>query len=422
MSKNIFANRVRVDREFLESKPRTTQKAQKGPKGKKNIKQDEEREIIRISYPVWQLPQSRAPKSIMDFEWPTFSSHKTRIKEFSRLTKGMSITEAFEAGCGHKINIDPEVEKQVNSVPREVKVGDLLDLTVESTGNNVVIDCLNLKQQLSSCVNLRKYEAFKQNHDPMSMRGRVVSANKDRVVVDPLSPMLDDWLKPILKDPNSQRVIKRPQTILVEDLKLTRGGFVGRAIVPYISGFLGENYTIEAFIPGSQIVLNIEEDFTRWEGKTVAAFVTSYIPKPGDPNQMSLICSVKEYLKFQGDLNMISLYSQWCDDGKEWEKTSRSVLTGRVTGIINSSKKCGVFVEVPSLSITGMVNVKADELVNYKPGDQVGVRLANFEENVYYDDTWKQLRHEEPYHIEDGVLTKCSLKPVLEFATGAQPE
>jgi hypothetical protein len=425
MSKLNFANRVRIDRTFLEPKPRATQKAQKGPKGKRNSRRAEEleeQEYNKVTYPVWALPTSRAPKSTMDFEWPTFNTHKEHIKGFTELAKGLTITEAFEAGYGIKINIDPKIKAQVDNAPSELHVGDELEMNVRNIDKRgVEFDCPNLKQQISSCVNLNRFETFKHFIPKDPIKVRVVSSTREKVVVDPLSPMLDEWMKPILENPGIQRVIAEPQTIMVKDLKLTKGGFVGRAVIPNISRYLAEDYTIEAFIPGSQIVLNIEDDFNKWVGKTVYAFVTNYIPKPGNINQMSLICSVKEYLKFIGERNMMDLYDKWCDDGKEWEVLSREVLSGRVTGIINSSKKCGVFVEVPALNITGMVNVKAEELVNYKPGDRVGVRLTNFEENVYYDDTWKQLRHEEPYRVENGILTKCNLKPVLGFVTDAQP-
>ena len=423
MSKMIFANRVRIDRTFLEPKPRAAQKVQKGPKGKKNIKQVEEpEEYLKVIYPVWSLPQSRAPKSTMDFNWPKYNTSKGHIKGFTEASKGLTITEAFEAGAGIKIHVDPKIEHQVNNAPAELHVGDELEMNIRSISKyGVEFDCLNLKQQIISSVNLNRFEAFKHFLPEDPVKVRVVSSTREKAVVDPLSPMLDEWLKPILADADCQRVMAAPQTIEVKDLKLTKGGFVGRAVIPNISKFVGEDYTIEAFIPGSQIVLNIEDDFDKWVGKSVQTFVTTYIPKPGSINQMSLICSVKEYLKFIGECNMVSLFGKWCDDGKDWEILSREVLAGRVTGIINSSKKCGVFVEVPALNITGMVNVKAEELVNYKPGDHVGVRLTNFEENTYYDDTWKQLRHEEPYHIENGILTKCNLKPVLEFVTAARP-
>ena len=152
-----------------------------------------------------------------------------------------------------------------------------------------------------------------------------------------------------------------------------------------------------------------------WEGKTVDAFVTSYIPKPNASNQMSLICSVKEYLKFEGDQKLIEIFNHWCDDDKEWAEVANSTYRGVVTGVIQSSKKCGAFVEIPELNITGFVTLKADQLGNYPPNKNVSVKFVGIEEPTYYDDATAQLKHDTPYVVEDGILRECNIKPVLEF-------
>jgi hypothetical protein len=409
---------------FLEPTPASKQKAQqKGKKGKRDRRaEDDEQEMMKVFYPVWTRIASKAPKSVEEIQWPAYPREIQRIKENSTQMAELTISEAFSKTYGIDIKVDSRIAAQINNAPAELKVGDIIEASIKAIDkHHVEFDCLNLKQQISSCVNLNRFENFKTfiPKDPIKLK--VVMANHDKVVVDPLSPMLDSWLEPIIANPAIQRVLGAPQTIQVKDLRLTRGGFVGRAVIPNISKFVGEPYTIEAFIPGSQIVLNIEDDFNKWVGKTVNAFVTSYIPKPNSINQMSLICSVKEYLKFEGEQVLIKMFNQWCDDGKEWKATSHLVRQGKVTGIINSAKKCGVFVEVPELNITGMVSVKPDELVNYTPGQGVGVTISDFEENVYYDDTWKQLRHEAPYEREGNILTKCNLKPVLKFVTDAKP-
>jgi len=425
MSKNILAGRVRKDRRFVEvtyppAKIETKIKVVDGKRIKVKVKVPQDPIYKDVVCPVWVPSQSCAPKSAVAVEWPDFKNERERIRHNSTVNAELTISEAFAKAYGLDIKVNPTIKAQIDNAPKEMKVGDILEVFIKHIDkHHVEFDSLNLKQQISSSVNLSRFENFKHFLPVEPVKVKVVVSTHEKVVVDPLTPMLEEWLNPIIEDPNIQKLIDNPQTILVKDLKLTRGGFVGRAVIPNISKFVGEPYTIEAFIPGSQIVLNIEDDFNKWIGKSVYAFVTSYIPKPNSINQMSLICSVKEYLKFLGERNLISLFGKWCDDGAEWKRLSREVLQGRVTGIINSAKKCGVFVEVPALNITGMVNVKADELVNYKPGDKVGVCLTNFEENVYYDDAWKQLRHDAPYVVENGVLTKCNLKPVLEFVTNA---
>ena len=165
MSKIIFANRVRVDRTFLEPKPRTTQKPQKGMNGKKNskrVEEPEEQEYCKVIYPIWALPESRAPKSTKDFEWPKYNTSKGHIKDFTELSKGLTIIEAFEAGHGVKIHVDPKIENQVNNAPAELHVGDVLEMNIRNINKHgVEFDCLNLKQQITSCVNLNRYEIFK---------------------------------------------------------------------------------------------------------------------------------------------------------------------------------------------------------------------------------------------------------------------
>lgn len=137
--------------------------------------------------------------------------------------------------------------------------------------------------------------------------------------------------------------------------------------------------------------------------------------KPGT-GEMSLICSAKEVIKFQGELIMIRLFNSWCEDGEVWKTFAAETFEGKVTGVINSAKKCGVFIEIPHLNITGMVAVKPEELVHYKPHATVPVKITGFDEETYFDYTMQQVQHVVPYEIENGVLKKCNLKPILEFA------
>ena len=354
-----------------------------------------------------------------DFVWPEFNSDSKRIKAYSKRFKDLSIVEAFEAYYNIKLN--PENDR-VNVVPKELSVGDIISTNILSISKDrVVFDTANLKANLHSCVNLYKYERFKHNLplDPINIQ--VVRMDKDKVVVDPISPMLDSWLSPVLKDPTIQKIIPTadgngPKPIKVKDLKLTRGGFIGKAVIPNVSDWVGEDYTVDAFIPGSQIVLNITDNFEQFNGKSVWAFVANYMKKPGSKDEMSLVCSVKDYIKFVGEINLIQLFNSWCEGSELWKQTTSKAVAGKVTGVINSSKKCGVFVELPELSITGMVQAKPEELVNYKPHQEVSVKIVGFDEETFYNPIVKQMQHADPYVIEDGCLKKCNLKPILQFA------
>jgi len=346
------------------------------------------------------------------FVWPEFNSDAERIKAYTKRYKDMSIVEAFEHAYGITIG---QVKEVVNDTPSEIKVGDELSLNVLSiTKNHVEFDVANYKAQILSSVNLHKYNRFKHNLPLDPIKVLVMDVNKGRVTVDPIAPVVNGYLNPILANKNIQKVIGNPMSVKVKDLQLTRGGFTGKAVLPTVSDFVGEEYTVDVFIPGSQIVLNITDDFEQFVGKEVDAFIINYMNKPGS-NALSLIASAKELIKFNGECKLIEMFNSWCEGGQLWKSVQETVYSGRVTGVINSSKKCGVFVELPELSMTGLVPVDPDQLVNYKKDSEVYVKITGFDEEKKYNSITKQMEHIDPYVIEDGCLVRCNLKPVLEF-------
>ena len=347
------------------------------------------------------------------FVWPEFNSDAERIKAYSKRYKNMSIVEAFEHAYGISIG---QVKEVVNDTPSELKVGDEIMLNVLSiTKNHVEFDVGNYKAQMMSSVNLHKYERFKHNLPTDPIKVLVMDVQKDRVTVDPLAPVVNDFLNPILRNKNVQKVIGNPQSVRVKNLQLTKGGFTGKAVLPSVSKFVGEEYTVDVFIPGSQIVLNITDNFEQFIGKEVDAFIINYMNKPGS-NTLSLIASAKELIKFRGECKLIELFNSWCEESALWKEYETKEIDGRVTGVINSSKKCGVFVEIPSLDMTGLVPVDPSELVNYKANTVVKVKLTGFDEEKKYNSITKQMEHVDPYIIEDGMLVRCNIKPVLTFA------
>lgn len=348
------------------------------------------------------------------FVWPEFSNEKTRIKTYSKMFKDVSVTDAFSKVYGVELQ-----SSTANDLPRQYNIGDIIKTRIGNVSKNSVkfID-VNYKGTAVSAVNLYKYHKLRNGISNVVIDAEVVDVKKDKISLDPIKPMTEKWISDTIADPTIQNVVGAPKTIKVKNLQLTPGGFTGKAVVPTTSDFVGEDVVVDAFIPGSQIVLNITDDFEQFIGKDVDAFVLNYI-KRGDT--MSLICSVKAYLLFLGNCNMIDMFSAYCNESPRWEKYTKEVHDGKITGVINSSKKCGVFVEVPDLKITGMVKVSAEDLVKYKPGDNVGVHLVSFDEELYYNKDFQQTQHVMPYVIEDGVLTKCNLKPILDFVTEVNP-
>lgn len=350
-----------------------------------------------------------------EFVWPEFKNDKERIKAYSKRFADVSIAEAFEQIYNVKLD---HTNSAANEVPKNLLKGDVISLKINSIGKNVVnFDAGNYKTLITTNVNLWKYNKFKSYVPSEPVKVKVIDVQKNKVTVDPIAALVEDWMVPIITNPNIQKVINNPQTIKVKNLQLTRGGFTGQAVIPSVTDFVGAEYTMDAFIPGSQIVLNITDNFEQFVGRDVDAFVLNYIQRPGvNQTGMSLICSVKEYLKFQGETNMISMFNEWCGETEKWKDISSIVYPGKVTGIINSSKKCGVFVEIPALKITGMISTSPEKLVNYKPQDVVQVKLTGFDEEKFYDPDTKQMRHVEPYNIRMGYLEKCNIKPILELA------
>lgn len=342
-------------------------------------------------------------------DWPEFTKDSDRIKAYSKRFKNKTITEAFQEVYGLDL---VNVSDRVNDTPREYRVGDIIKTRlVNVSKDSVEFEDVNYKGVVHCAINIYKYSKLRGGSNEV-VNAVVTDVNKDRITLDPIKPMTEDWINTVIANPAVQNVLGSPRTIRVKNLQLTAGGFIGKAVIPSTSEFVGEDYTVDAFIPGSQIVLNITDNFEQFIGKDVDAFVLNYIQKGDD---MSLICSVKAYLTFLGQERLIELFNAWCEDSPKWDKSSASVHGGVVTGVINSSKKCGVFVEVPDMNITGMVKVAPDELVNYKPGDNVAVRLISFDEETYYNKEVGQIQHVEPYVIERGVLVKCNLKPILSF-------
>lgn len=351
------------------------------------------------------------------FIWPEYKTDKERIRAISRKYKNVSITEAFEQEYQFKSHATDEVKEVIDSfIPIEPNVGDVFEVRItDVTKNKVVFDNINLKNDLISKVNLYKYKQF-QNFTPKHpVKVLVTGKSFHKIVVDPIAPLLDDWLSEYVGGKEFQKTIGEPKLVKIRNLKLTKGGFLGDVVVDNISSFIGEEYTIPAFIPGSQIVLNIAEDFESFIGKDVDAFVVNYLKNP-ITSEISVICSVKEYYKFLGECNMIEMFNSWCDGTEYWKMIENTTYDGKVTGIINSSKKCGIFVEIPSMNITGLVSAKPEELVNYKPHSDIKIKISGFDEETYYNQTVNQLQHVEPYIINDGVLVKCNLKPILVIA------
>lgn len=360
----------------------------------------------RVSF--WALPQTKNLQSSMEIEWPEFKTEKERIRAYSKRYANTPISEAM---CGIK-----EETINIPQIPVTPVVNGIYKARITKHGDYVSVHGLSAKEQVICRNNLKRYTNMEMTDREIDVKVVAIDKLRQTITIDVLQPLFENWINSIMEDKTIQYNVKSPKVVSVSNLRLGNGGFIGKAEIQAISEFIGEPYYVDAFIPGSQIVLNIENDFNRWNGATVDTFVAGYTTRPDSVNQMSLICSRKALLNFSGNLTKIELYGDYCTQGKKWKAFTKSSFVGTVTGVINSSKKCGVFVELPLFNITGMINMEPERLVEFKAGDEVSVRITDFEQMLEYDPSTGNMVHQEPYKIENGCLKSCILKPVLELA------
>lgn len=376
---------------------------------RKQKQQEEEYQKPRFEHvSFWTIPQTKNLQSSMEIEWPEFKTEKERIRAYSKRYANVPISEAM---CGIK-----EETINIPQLPVTPVVNGIYKARITKHGDYVSVHGLSAKEQVICRNNLKRYTNMEMTDREIDVKVVAIDKLRQTITIDVLQPLFENWINSIMEDKTIQYNVKAPKIVSVSNLRLGNGGFIGKAEIQAISEFIGEPYYVDAFIPGSQIVLNIESDFNRWNGATVDTFVAGYTTRPDSVNQMSLICSRKALLNFSGNLTKIELYGDYCTQGKKWKSFTKSSFVGTVTGVINSSKKCGVFVELPLFNITGMINMEPERLVEFKAGDEVSVRITDFEQMLEYDPSTGNMVHQEPYKIENGCLKSCILKPVLELA------
>ena len=356
-------------------------------------------------------------EGIPGFEWPATTNEQRRITEMTNQFRGMTLAESFAAKYGIRqvFGAKENVDRLQAITCKELNPGDVVELRILSVDKKgVVFDQNEYKQTIISTVNLYQYPNFRNFTLKEPIRVKVMSKDHDRVYVDPFQPMVEDFVKDIQDRIPVQANIKNPITTKVTNLRHMRSGYTGNIRIPSISELCGRDVYMQAFVPGSQITLNIESDFEKWEGKDIDTFITNLSIKPGT-TETTIACSAKEYLRFLGNLETIQMFKDYTEDNNKWKAITEKVFDGNITGVCRTRNKTGVFVEIPSIGITGMVHVSPEALTSYKPGP-TKVRIAGFDEMVKYNKDAMQMQHVEPWKIEDDILRKVNVKCVLKFA------
>lgn len=333
-----------------------------------------------------------------EIDWDGLEDPSAALKRRTREYRNLSIIEAFEKEygkkCGVKLHAGDGYEAMESANLNPLKVGDIFDATIESVGKSHTIvsrnsskESLRLRQNLLGWADAEPGETI-----------RVEVIGKDRngeMIIDAVKPIQDDWVSRVRSTLGNRF---QSYIVKVEDLRVQKGGFHGKVNIDSLFGKTGKPHYINAFVPGSTITLNIEYDFDQWNGKDITAMITGFTDRNGE---MGLICSRKKYLMSLGGQSLVNIFDAGYGQGIPFDQMT---FDGHVTGIINSAKKHGVFVEVTDYNFTGLLERDPQELVNYHIGDPMRVKIDKLD--------WDQTK--EPYRRDrDGILTEVNLRPVF---------
>lgn len=352
-----------------------------------------------------------------DFDWPTTSVEGRRIHDNSKLYRELSIEEAFAHAYGVRMSHETLMNLKDTMGQHEcrtLKPGDIVELRIlDINKKGVVFEQNAYKETIVSTINLYQYPTFKQFLPKDPVKCKVMSVDLNKIYVDPFQPLIEDFIQEVQGIIKTQANVKNPIVTKVTGLQHMRSGYIGRIRIPSISEMCGKDMYMQAFVPGSQITLNIEDDFEKWDGKDIDAFITNLSVRPGTTN-VTVACSAKEYLRFKGNLNIIKMFKDYCEDNKAWKALQNQKFEGNITGVCNTRNKTGVFVEIPSIGVTGMVPCSVEALTSYHPGP-TKVKITGFDELVKFNKEVGQMQHVEPWKIEDDILKRINVKCILEF-------
>ena len=345
-----------------------------------------------------------------DFEsdiFAGFSSDKERIKYMSKAYKNLDLASAFSKF--YNITFEQSVlrDSSINKV-YTLTIGEVYNGTVESFGKNGIVftvpgvkDEIICKENFSdSSVEVNNYLLSHNNKLLFEVREK----KNNTYIVSVIGAYYKSWVNTINK------AIKDNYGIKVHINELVRGGYLCNTQIKPLCDLTGKNYTHSVFIPGSHIVLNIETDFDKWVGEDVIIVPQKFVDfktnfKTGEIEK-SLVGSRKKVLQILGSNNMYELYNNYQLAQNNENVTWNNVFDGIVTGIINSQKKTGIFVELNNKFITGLAQIDSIDLINYKPGNEVKVRIVSFETKEGF----------KPFVLnKNGSIRECNVRPVFEL-------
>lgn len=338
-----------------------------------------------------------------------WDSDRERLKYMKTSAyKDMNLAESFATYYGEVVSKETKNDKSVNVITT-IEVGNVYLGNVKNFEKNILtFEIPGVKEELvaidnfNSCID--EVNNYLLTHDN-TMLFEVREHRQGKYMVSVAQGNYRYWMAQL------DKCINKELPINVHIDSLVRGGFMGHAKIDTMCEITGKEYTNSVFIPGSQIVLNIESDFEQWVGKDIEMIPQKVVDFKKDFKtgqvEKSIVGSRKRLLQIVGAENLYQLYAQDMLGKKMNENYMTPRLEGHVTGIINSQKKTGVFVELDGKYITGLMPIDQKELVNYKPGDPIYVRITQYETQ----------EGKEPFVTnKSGKMIKCNARPVFEVA------
>lgn len=344
-----------------------------------------------------------------DNEFPMFKTDKERINYMKKAYGNMSIAKSFSIFYGIEVSPETKQNKQINNVVT-IELGQVYSGVVKSFDKNgIVFELPGVKEPIISKENFNdcaaEVNAFLTTHGN-KLLFEVREHKNNQYIVSVISAYYKNWFNTINK------AIQYEQGIKVHIDSLVKGGYICHTNITTLCQLTGKNYTHSVFIPGSHIVLNIERDFEKWIGQEVMIVPQKFVEFKKDFKtgyvENSLVGSRKKVLQIYGMNNIHEIYNKYVLAKTNDNVTYKpEIYDGIVTGIINSNNKTGIFIELNDKYITGLMPIDASDLLDYKPGDPVKVKISEFEIQEGRD----------PFiYNKKGILLKSNVRPVFELA------
>lgn len=337
-----------------------------------------------------------------------FKNDKERIKYMKKNYGDMDLAKSFETFYGMKVSSATKKSNTINTITNII-IGDVYEGTVSSFNQRgITFEIPGVKEEIisketfSDCFD--EVQNYLMNHNNKLMF-EVREKRNGKYYVSVINAYYRIWQQLI------ERCIASETPISVHIDDLVRGGYLCHTSIWPINELTGKNYTSSVFIPGSLIVLNIESDFNKWIGEDVYIIpqkFTHYRPV-GAPAENSLVGSRKRLLQLEGFKNIHEIYNRMKLADMPGAKYTPEVFEGTITGIINSSKKTGAFVELDNKYITGLLPLDSESLYAFHPGDKIKVIVKE----------WECQPDKEPFVFDKkntSQVYKCNLRPVFELA------